>query len=92
MSDKQFLTTDIFKAWLNATEAQRAEEEARLKAVIIDRVLSDVVSRVRWGLTVQAAGDEVWLARGKRENAYVRQIVEDALEEIGWVRSNGGEL
>lgn len=83
----EFLTIELTRDWLRATEAERAYETARLRAMIVDRVLQDVVTRVRWGLSLQCAGDEVWRRQGKYAPSDVKRIVSEALEGIGWIRS-----
>jgi hypothetical protein len=91
---KENLTVDVMRAWLQATEQQRAQEEARTRSMIIDRVLNDVMTRVQWGRTPQGAADEVWRIRGRGAPRDVKQIVAEALEglDIGWVRRDrGGE-
>lgn len=82
---KELLTVEVARAWLRATEADRAREEARVRAIIVDRVLSDFVARAGWGLSLQCAGDEVWGMRGNRAPADVKQIVLETLEGVGWV-------
>lgn len=85
-ASKELLTVEVARAWLRVTEAERAQEEARTRALIVHRVLSDFVTRARWGLPVQSAGDEVWRMRGKRVPDDIKQIVIETLEGVGWTR------
>jgi hypothetical protein len=81
---KELLTVELARAWLKATEAERAREEARTRAMIVDRVLSDLVLRASWGLSVQSAGDEIWRTRGKHAVGGISKVVRETLEGVGW--------
>lgn len=90
MTRKSLLTTDAARAWLQATEQQRALEETRTREMIVDRVLRDVMQRVGWGYTVQDSCDETWRKFSRSTTAGVRQLVSQSLEAIGWVRRAKG--
>lgn len=84
---KELLTIEDARAWLRATEAERAREEAQTRALIVNRVLLDFVQRVRWGYAPQDAGDHVWrMWRTRNEPNGIRQLAAETLESVGWVR------
>jgi hypothetical protein len=80
------LTVDDVRGWLRVTQSERTQEEARTRALITHHALTAFVAHASWGLSQQAAGDEVWRTRGTHAPEHVKQIVAEALEGVGWTR------
>jgi hypothetical protein len=83
---KELRTVAVFNAWMRTTAVDRAREEARVRVMVVDRVLADVERLVRSGDTLQDACDGVWSRRGKYASPDMRQFIEDTLKSIGWAR------
>lgn len=92
-STDQMQTAADFKAWYVANNAAIKAEQARARAMAAEKALTYLQSRVRFGASIQDAGDGYFrdCMRPKYWPAVYTEVARELFRELGWVDRKGAK-
>jgi hypothetical protein len=86
-------TAADFKKWLIANNSSIKAEQATMRALAAEKALSYLQARVRYGASVQDAGDGYFrdCIRPKFWPAVYSEVARELFRELGWVDRKGAK-
>ncbi|MCF1440384.1 hypothetical protein ACI2UZ_01780 [Ralstonia nicotianae] len=86
-------TAADFKAWYVANNAAIKAEQTRMRTLAAEKALSYLQSRVRFGASIQDAGDGYFrdCVRPKYWPAVYSEVARELFSQLGWVDRKGAK-